>query len=141
MPYNLNLNNFEQLIDTRILERGFGIYKSDLILSIEQIDKGIWEAIVQGSEDYEVTVQVASSGNIMSTYCDCPYNMGDYCKHEVAIFNFLKYSKEAKKSSSNKMQRIRNILDTFTKEDLKENLLFILKNNREVRNEFLEENE
>ena len=138
---NLNLNNFEQLIDNRILERGFVYYKSDYILSIEQIDNGYWEAIVQGSEDYEVIVQLESSGNIISSYCDCPFNTGDYCKHEVAIFNFLKYSDEVKKMSSDKMQRIRNILDTFTQEDLKENLLFILKNNRTVRNDFLEENE
>jgi len=74
-------------------------------------------------------------------YKNDPYDMGAYCKHEVAVFNFLKYSEEAKKSSSNKMHRVRNILDTFTKEDLKEQLLFILKNNREARKDFLEENE
>jgi len=141
MPYKINLNNFEQIIDTRILERGFEIYKNDLILSIEQIDKGIWEAIVSGSEDYEVMARVTALGNIIDSSCSCPYDMGRYCKHEVAIFNFLKYSDEAKKSSSDKMQRVRNILDTFTQEDLKENLLFILKNNRDVRNDFLEENE
>ena len=141
MQNSLNLNNFEERIDTRILERGFEYYKNDLILSIEQIDKGHWEAIVQGSEDYEVTIRVTALGNIIESNCTCPYDMSPYCKHEVAIFNFLKYSKEAKKSSSLKMERIRNILDTFTKEDMKENLLFILKNNRTVRNEFLEENE
>ena len=141
MPYDINLNNFEQIIDTRILERGFEYYENDLILSVEQIDNGHWEAIVKGSEDYEVMVRVTELGNIIESNCSCPYDMSAHCKHEVAIFNFLKYSDEAKKMSSDKMQRIRNILDTFTKEDLKENLLFILKNNRTVRNEFLEENE
>ena len=141
MPYDINLNNFEQIIDTRILERGFEYYENDLILSVEQIDNGHWEAIVKGSEDYEVMVRVTELGNIIESNCSCPYDMSAHCKHEVAIFNFLKYSDEAKKMSSDKMQRIRNILDTFTQEDLKENLLFILKNNRTVRNEFLEENE
>ena len=141
MPYPISLKNFEQLIDTRLLERGFEYYENDLILSIEQIDNGHWEAIVKGSEDYELTVRVTALGNIIESTCSCPYDMSAHCKHEVAIFNFLKYSDEAKKDSSNKMHRVRNILDTFTKEDLKENLLFILKNNRTVRNEFLEENE
>ena len=111
MPYDINLNNFEQLIDTRILERGFEYYENDLILSIEQIENGYWEAIVKGSEDYEVMVRVTALGNIIESSCSCPYDLSEHCKHEVAIFNFLKYSDEAKKMSSDKMQRIRNILD------------------------------
>ena len=53
---SISLDNFEEVIDTRILEKGFEYYKNDAILTIEQIDKGIWEAIVSGNENYEVAI-------------------------------------------------------------------------------------
>lgn len=138
MKYSMTLNNFEEKIDSRILERGLNYYQDDHIFSIEQIDQGIWEAIVSGTEEYEITVHLLNHAIVRSS-CNCPYDLGDYCKHEVAVFNFLKYSPLAKKPTSGKMQKVKTILDDFTPEELKTNFLEILKYHRNVRDEFLED--
>lgn len=137
-PQSITLSNFEQIIDSRILERGFEYFKNDHILSIEQIDKGIWEAIVSGSENYEVAVNLRDSIIIKSS-CNCPFDLGNYCKHEVAIFNFLKYSDLAKGPASNKMQKIEAILNGFSIDELRDNFMDILRHHRNVRTEFLDD--
>ena len=137
---SITLNNFEQVIDSRILERGFEYYKNDAILSIEQIEKGIWEAVVSGSEEYEIAIHFQNN-IIINSNCTCPYDLTNFCKHKIAIFNFLKYSDQAKHPPSDKMKKVRSILESFTPEELKDNLLEILKYNNVVRENFLEEND
>ena len=134
---NLSLKNFEELIDNRILERGFEIYKNDQILSIEKIDEDYWEAIVQGNENYEVSIHLRED-SIKNSNCNCPYNMSPYCKHEVAILNFIKYSDLAQKSKTGKMEEIQNILNNFSSDQTKKVLFNILKENRNIRNKFLQ---
>lgn len=137
---SISLDNFEQLIDTRILERGFEYYKNEAILSIEQIDKGIWEAVISGNENYEVAIHLG--GNvIINNSCNCPYDLNTYCKHQVAVLNFIKYSDLAKNPPSDKLQKIRNLLDSFSPEEIKDNLLEILKFNKSIRKDFLEDYE
>ncbi len=135
---SITLNNFEHIIDTRILERGFEYYKNDAILSVEQIDLGIWEAIILGNEEYEVAIHFQDN-IIINSNCTCPYDLSPYCKHKVAVLNFIKYSNQAKNPPSDKMQRVRNAVDRFTPEELKDNLLEILKYNKTVREDFLED--
>ena len=39
-----------------------------------------------GSEDYEVVVEMGDHGEIIYSECDCPYDFGPVCKHEVAAY-------------------------------------------------------
>lgn len=135
---SITLDNFEQIIDSRILERGFEYYKNDAILSIDQIDNGIWEAVISGNDQYETAIHLQNNIIIHST-CSCPYDLSTYCKHKVAVLNFLKYSENAKKPASDKMQRINNIINSFSPEEVKDNLLEILKFNKTIREDFLED--
>ena len=41
---------------------------------------------MEGSDDYSVTVIISDDGEISDTECDCPFDMGIYCKHQVAVF-------------------------------------------------------
>lgn len=132
----MTINNFEQIIDTHLLERGLQYYQEGNILTIEQIAQGLWEATVAGTENYEVMIEIFDN-RIVGNSCSCPYDLGKYCKHQIAIFNFLKYSDLAKNSHSGKMEKIQIIIDSFSPEKLKMVLFKILQENKKLRNEFL----
>lgn len=133
----MTILDFEQTIDTRLLERGLQYYQEGNILTIEQIDQGLWEAIVTGSENYHVAIEL-NNEKIIKSSCSCPFDLSEYCKHQIAIFNFLKYSDLAKKPHSGKIKKIHSIIDNFSPEKLKSALIDILKENKKLRNEFLE---
>ena len=82
----MNLNNFESHIDPVIFERGYGYYETGAVTSIKETDNNVWEAEVEGSDAYTVDVELDALGDIIYTVCDCPYDMGEYCKHQVAVF-------------------------------------------------------
>lgn len=86
----LNVSDFEAHISDIILERGWDYYRNDRVKSIEKDSRNTYTAIVAGTEDYKVTVKVGENGEIESADCDCPYDMGPYCKHKVAVFYSLR---------------------------------------------------
>lgn len=132
----MTILDFEQNIDTRLLERGLQYYQEGNILTTEQIDQGFWEAIVTGSEDYHVTIKLHGE-EIVASKCSCPYDLGKYCKHKIAIFNFLKYSDLAKYPHSGKIKKVQSIIDDFSPKQLRTKLLKILEENKNLRDEFL----
>lgn len=86
----MNLNNFESHINPVIFERGYGYYETGAVTSIKETDNNVWEAEVEGSDTYTVDVELDARGDIIYTVCDCPYDMGEYCKHQVAVFLTLR---------------------------------------------------
>ena len=85
----LALDNFKEEIDPKILKRGIDYYDRCLIENLKEVKPETWTAVVAGSMDYTVEV-ILSGRKILSSYCDCPYDMGPYCKHEVAVYMVLK---------------------------------------------------
>ena len=132
----MTINNFEENIDTRLLERGLQYYQEGNILTIEQIEKNLWEAIVSGTENYEVLVELKDE-KITKSNCTCPFNLGEYCKHQIAIFNFIKYSDLAKNPHSGKIEKVQSILNNLSHEKLKAILFKIIKENKDLRDDFL----
>lgn len=91
------LDNFESFIPQQILGRGLDYFESGAVERLEEIAKGRWEAVVSGSEDYEV--EIALTGKKVKNWsCDCPYDGGAVCKHVVAVLYALREAapKEAK---------------------------------------------
>ena len=86
----MNLNDFEDYFDTTILKRGKNYYHDGAVLSIEKISENEYTADVEGSELYEVIVEMNDGGEIYDISCDCPYDMEDYCKHEAAVLYALR---------------------------------------------------
>ncbi len=86
----MNLKNFEEYFDTKILKRGKNYYRDGAVLSIEKVADNEYTADVEGSELYEVTVEMDDDGRIYDISCDCPYDMGEYCKHEAAVLYALR---------------------------------------------------
>lgn len=85
----MNLKNFEENFDTKILKRGKNYYHDGAVLSIEKVADNEYTADVEGSEIYEVTVKMDKDVEIYDINCDCPYDMGEYCKHEAAVLYAL----------------------------------------------------
>lgn len=86
----MNLTDFESHIDRKILARGYDYFENNCVVSIKETDDNIYEAEVAGTELYLVDVELDGEANIIDTYCDCPYDMGEYCKHQVAVFLALR---------------------------------------------------
>lgn len=86
----INIKNFESFIDKKILSRGRDYFENDCVLSIEETGDNEYEAEVEGTELYTVDIELDDEGNILDTVCDCPYDMGEYCKHQVAVFLTLR---------------------------------------------------
>jgi len=82
----MHLHEFESQFDTVILQRGKTYYQNGHISSLEQTDTG-WTAIVEGNNDYVVTLHLAGNGKIITSHCNCP--MKANCKHLVAVFYAL----------------------------------------------------
>ncbi len=108
----ISLRNFESEVDETILERGLSYWKKGNVIEMEQRVPGEFEAIVSGSEDYEVMIKV-SDDTMQDFTCTCPYDRGPVCKHVVAVFfaiqegnlNGLKEAKVIQKSKGRISQK------------------------------------
>lgn len=82
------LKSFEQFVDDRILARGWHYFEGGAVIDVLLTGIGCYEAIVSGSEDYTVILEVKKD-TIVSHNCNCPYDMGPICKHIVAVIFYL----------------------------------------------------
>lgn len=96
-----SLDNFERFIPPHIVSRGRDYYQSGAVIDLEPLDDETWAAIVCGSDEYEVTIDLVGK-QIMVTDCDCPYD--DTCKHIVATLYKLRAYLEAMPAASDLSQ-------------------------------------
>jgi uncharacterized Zn finger protein len=85
----VKLTNFEQWIEDKILERGHAYFKKGKILNLTTSDDIHYKALVDGSEVYHVNVYL-NDEVIVNAYCDCPYDLNEYCKHKAAVLYALR---------------------------------------------------
>lgn len=85
----MTLSDFEQFMDDLILYRGLNYYKEGRVDSLD-LTGGKWTAEVIGAKGYCVTAKLSENGDILSSRCDCPYEFGEYCKHQAALFYALR---------------------------------------------------
>ncbi|MDR0454681.1 MAG: hypothetical protein LBH05_07720 [Deferribacteraceae bacterium] len=81
----MNINNFESNIDEKILTRGKNYFAKGLVADIWCETKNHYSAVVEGNIPYDVEIHLDADEIIISHNCDCPYDWGEYCKHEVAV--------------------------------------------------------
>lgn len=123
----MKLSNFEEFIEDTILQRGFNYFIEDRISSIEEMEKGHFRAVVEGSDNYVVEVWLGSEGKIINLNCDCPYDWSEFCKHQAAVLYALKdkgvktdnlKSSEIKKAEKSPKQDLNTILVNLSKDEL-----------------------
>lgn len=141
------LNEFEQLIDESILKKGLAYFKGGAITDFSEISNGEYEAIVSGTEDY--TVQLEIKNNVIIEHnCDCPYDMGAVCKHVVAVIFHLQQdelelnhsfpnSLQKKKKTKSDNQQIKELLKAISHNELMEFVEENCKKDKKFRNYFL----
>ncbi len=140
------LPEFEQIIDERILKRGLLYFKGGAITDFSEISTGEYEAIVSGTEEY--TVQLEISNNIITEHnCDCPYDMGAVCKHVVAvIFHLQQDALELNQANStipkkiktkSVSQQVKELLQSISHKELIDFVQENSKKDKKFRNYFL----
>ena len=89
----ITLDNFEHLVPFKIWQRGMDYYEDGAVSALEETSPDKWTATVEGTECY--TVEVSLNGDEVEAWeCDCPYDMGDICKHIVAVVMAIRDEKE-----------------------------------------------
>lgn len=102
------LSEFEQFVDENILQRGLAYFKSGAITDFSDISNGEYEALVSGTEEYTVRLEVENN-TVIAQDCDCPYDMGPICKHIVAvILHVRKYESELNQLSQQSEEQEKN---------------------------------
>jgi len=142
---NISLNNFEQDINSTILQRGLKYFKQGAVGNVDEISDGVYEAEVEGSEDYIVTV---TTKNNVITDCSCTCPFGTVCKHAVAAFYQIRKDKMENNTNSaatsSKMlkpksveEQVEAVLGHLSLEDLKESIRSSCKSDKVFRELFL----
>jgi uncharacterized Zn finger protein len=135
----MTLHDFEAYIDETILQRGRSYYGNNYIEEVLQVEKGEFEALVVGSEDYHVMVKVDEEQRIVESECTCPYNWGDVCKHEAAVYYYIRDKRMYRENISREASDLMYKVDTMSIDELKTTLYNILKRHRDLRQVFLDQ--
>ena len=128
----MTLTNFEGMVETKIIERGYDYYKRGRVAKVEQVAEGEFSAVAFGSDDYEVYVKIDGE-SIVEYECDCPYEWGNTCKHAVAVFYQIRYGN----FTSGTGERFQTILKELSAKDLRNFIFGLLKRDRNFRRKFL----
>ncbi len=82
----MRLRDIGEWIDARIMARGMDYYEEGRVVSVRESESNRFECLVEGSKDYVVEVTLDENQEVEESYCNCPYDQGEFCKHEVAAF-------------------------------------------------------
>lgn len=148
----MNINNFKEYIDKTILKRGYDYYTDGNILDTCNEGDNTYTFEVQGSEDYQVVVQLEDNGEIIYSECNCPYDFGPICKHEVAAYfelaehiskvinnrdENIAINNEKIKKKKAKEPEIKEVLSNLSKEKLIDIILDITQKDRTLKNSLI----
>lgn len=131
--------HFEDSVEEKILLRGLSYFKNDAVQEVEVLGFGQFSAIVSGSEDYEIFINIQKNQVIEQT-CTCPY-FEDYdndCKHIVAVLYQIRKANLLNEKSSVGSD-LENALKEVTEDELRFFVLEYAKRNRVFRSDFFDE--
>ncbi|MBO0995184.1 SWIM zinc finger family protein [Bacillus sp. SD088] len=114
----MNLHNFEKSINQVIIDRGYDYYLNGHVTetSFNGVDE--YHFLVEGSEDYNVIVTLGSNDDILFSQCDCPFDFGPICKHQVAAYFELIESNNANSHVMTHQPKLKDVLNDLSKEEL-----------------------
>ncbi|MFI3262269.1 MAG: hypothetical protein R3Y26_05115 [Rikenellaceae bacterium] len=146
----IDLTQFEQQINPTILKRGLQYYKNGKVDILSESSNTV-EALVEGSDgEPYYTVLYLEGDTVTDSVCNCPYDSGPVCKHIAAVIFEIKAdelelaakpSSESKKPTKTKAQKdsdkMREILQNASQEQLASFIKDICKEYREIRQLFI----
>lgn len=130
----MNIGDCEQYIDDVILGRGATYFNDNRVTSLETEDGLSFTAEVAGSELYNVSIELDGDGDILKSYCDCLYDMGEHCKHEAAVYLAIREyrASNAENSAAKPRKSLAEIVRGMSREQLEELLLEAAKRHRQL---------
>jgi uncharacterized Zn finger protein len=135
----MNIHNFEQQIESKIIDRGFDYYEQDQVQEVEQVDNGEFFAEVQGSDLYQVYIRF-DGDEILSQTCDCPYDYGTVCKHVVAVLYYIRDAEMLKdKPKITISDELRRICEKLPRKNLENIVIDFAKKDKNFREAFLDD--
>lgn len=90
----LSLETFEDSVPEKIIQRGWSYFHHGAVTDLRQTGDGHWHAVVFGSTQYEVSIQLDGI-KINAMHCDCPYDYGPVCKHITAVLYGIRAASNA----------------------------------------------
>ena len=81
----MHITDFESHIDGKILARGQRYFDDGMVVDVWAEAPSRYQAVVDGSVSYDVEIHLNPKSEVVFHNCDCPYDWGEYCKHEVAV--------------------------------------------------------
>ena len=136
----MNIKNFETGITNIILKRGRDYFRHGHVVNLFEQTVMNWQAEVEGTYKYAVAVELNDAGEIINSFCNCPYDWEKYCKHEAAVFFALQeVLNTQRKNVEKETMTLQQLLQTKDKEELIQLILDLSSNNSRVYNELLHE--
>ncbi|PRX24056.1 putative Zn finger protein [Orenia metallireducens] len=135
----MNINDFEKDINGMILERGYNYYHDGNIGGVYKQGDNEYVFEVYGSEEYEVIVEIDGDGKILDSNCNCPYDFGPICKHQVAAYFELGDILNNKNTIEEITRKpaIKEVLETLCKEELIDIIVDIAKKDLTLKNNII----
>ncbi|WP_211653333.1 SWIM zinc finger family protein [Planococcus alpniumensis] len=81
----MNLSNFKKTVPAKLYKRGLDYFEQGFVEQLTEDTPNRWHALVSGTQDYEVSVNLRKDGTIVGSYCTCPFESDSLCKHEIAV--------------------------------------------------------
>jgi len=129
----MKLKSFESDVENKIVERGLDYYRSGDVKKLEKVGENEFSAVVFGSEKYSVYVKINGDA-IVEHECDCPYDWGNVCKHEVAVFYAIRNG-----NFTDTSDKLNSLLANLHESALRKFVSNLLKKDSQFRREFLRE--
>lgn len=124
----MKLSLFEESISTKILSRGKNYFDNSLVM-MTNVDDDYCRAEVDGTYTYEVEIYLEGDG-ITDTYCNCPDEYNDPCKHIVATLFALR---EELNKPIKQPNQLKEQLETLSKKQLIQLIENIAKHNPTIK--------
>lgn len=134
----MKLSNFEEYIEDVILKRGRDYFNEGYVENIKKVDNTHYIFDIVGSYDYKVVIYLHDHNQIIDISCNCPYDLGEHCKHQAAALYALRQFKkdEAKQPKSKKQTKaktdLKTLLSTLQQEELIKIIIDIAKDYPEI---------
>lgn len=137
----MKLDDFENFIEDKILDRGQSYYRNGYIDEVEEVEEGEYNATVSGSSEYTVNICLNEYGTVYHHDCDCPYDWGNFCKHEAAVLYYIRANKNTfkKAGKTGTIQAIKEELQLCDASELRALVVNLAKQSKDFRNQIREE--
>lgn len=126
------MTHWKYLFESHILERGKNYYKAGAVTKVKKDANGDYEAVVVGSEDYQVEINF-EQGDL---WCECPYaEDGKHCKHMASVLYYLEDNKTIKTTGVKvKKDAFKDLVENLSEAQVKTFLIKLAREDAGIEN-------